>query len=574
MINDYNIMQPFDTTISELPAELINLCEKIAKNVHDVWVDGRSKEGWTYGLERSDIKRTHPYLIPYEELPESEKGIDRNTAVEIVRLIYKLGFKTSVTRSVVQEWEEGEGKIEKIAECINSDEHSIVPIVGMEAFYVQNDNQETLQEYVVREIILRYVSDDMKSKVYTICKRGDIKSVTKLRNALEEYGNEKYKVGGFNHCSLDIYQCIFNVIKDIQNKIDVNPQVKDFLLYGKFPLIITTCYVNVLPKLIMGPNGKGYTSVNYFGYKSGGDLKSSEFISEPTIYNIFGEIKTNSEPMIDEDDFLKYLHCLHDSSRQPSNLKNYLANKQLFILGCDIPDWTFRFMLHSLIEKEGRIPEPEKRRISFRGGAIKPIIEDDLADFLSEIKYIYGNNVSKILEQINTKIARQKVFISYSAQQGTPVWTWIETFRNKLEPSSIVWFFPEQSKGTYGERYWNLIQKGVEQCDIFIPIITERVLSILEATTIGGDGPVKDSDPGFVCEWAMFLESRRNDRQVRCIPYLMEGTIIRLRDIIGNSGKKLSFLRPLFDGAQYISGDPANFDPENIDELGGTLLNI
>lgn len=84
---------PIDTSDVELPQELIDLGEQIAKNVHDVWSLGRINEGWTYGHERNDAEKKHPCLVPYEELPESEKDYDRNTAQETLRLIMKLGFK-------------------------------------------------------------------------------------------------------------------------------------------------------------------------------------------------------------------------------------------------------------------------------------------------------------------------------------------------------------------------------------------------------------------------------------------------------------------------------------------------
>ena len=85
--------QPIDTSDVELPQELKDLGEQIAKNVHDVWSLGRINEGWTYGPERNDAEKKHPCLVPYEELPESEKDYDRNTAQETLRLIMKLGFE-------------------------------------------------------------------------------------------------------------------------------------------------------------------------------------------------------------------------------------------------------------------------------------------------------------------------------------------------------------------------------------------------------------------------------------------------------------------------------------------------
>lgn len=44
---------PIDTSEVLLPEELMELIEKIADNVHDVWAEGRISEGWTYGNEKN-----------------------------------------------------------------------------------------------------------------------------------------------------------------------------------------------------------------------------------------------------------------------------------------------------------------------------------------------------------------------------------------------------------------------------------------------------------------------------------------------------------------------------------------
>lgn len=85
--------QPVDTKDVKLPQELETLVEAMAKNVHEVWAEGRIVQGWTYGEERDDVNKKHPCIVPYEELPESEKEYDRQTAVSTLKLILKLGFK-------------------------------------------------------------------------------------------------------------------------------------------------------------------------------------------------------------------------------------------------------------------------------------------------------------------------------------------------------------------------------------------------------------------------------------------------------------------------------------------------
>ena len=87
--------QPIDTTDVKLPQELEQLVEQMSKNVHEVWAETRISQGWKYGEQRNDELKTHPCLVPYEELPEEEKEYDRNTSIGTLKLIMKLGFKIS-----------------------------------------------------------------------------------------------------------------------------------------------------------------------------------------------------------------------------------------------------------------------------------------------------------------------------------------------------------------------------------------------------------------------------------------------------------------------------------------------
>ena len=87
------IPKPAQTDDIVLLEELNGLVEAMAKNVHDVWAESRISQGWIYGPERNDALKTHPCLVPYEDLPEVEKAYDRDTAVGTLKLICKLGFK-------------------------------------------------------------------------------------------------------------------------------------------------------------------------------------------------------------------------------------------------------------------------------------------------------------------------------------------------------------------------------------------------------------------------------------------------------------------------------------------------
>ena len=86
---------PVDTTNVSLPDGLDSLVEQMSKNSHEIWAESRIRQGWTYGELRNDEFKTHPCLVPFEELPDSEKEYDRKTTIDTLKLIMKLGFKIS-----------------------------------------------------------------------------------------------------------------------------------------------------------------------------------------------------------------------------------------------------------------------------------------------------------------------------------------------------------------------------------------------------------------------------------------------------------------------------------------------
>ena len=87
------IPNPIDTSNIILDEEILKLADLLAKNTHEIWSRNRIEEGWTYGAERNEEKKTTPCLVSYEELPENEKKYDIDTSLETLKLIKKLGYK-------------------------------------------------------------------------------------------------------------------------------------------------------------------------------------------------------------------------------------------------------------------------------------------------------------------------------------------------------------------------------------------------------------------------------------------------------------------------------------------------
>lgn len=81
-----------DLSNIELSTDFHPLREAIAENAHDTWAMERQSEGWTYGPRRDDEKRETPDMVPYEQLPESEKQYDRIMAEDTLKLLIALGY--------------------------------------------------------------------------------------------------------------------------------------------------------------------------------------------------------------------------------------------------------------------------------------------------------------------------------------------------------------------------------------------------------------------------------------------------------------------------------------------------
>lgn len=74
----------------EIPADKL---EELSKREHDRWMADRIRQGWTFGAVRDNASRFHPSLIPWSDLGEEEKQKDRDTVLNIPKLITRAGFR-------------------------------------------------------------------------------------------------------------------------------------------------------------------------------------------------------------------------------------------------------------------------------------------------------------------------------------------------------------------------------------------------------------------------------------------------------------------------------------------------
>ena len=80
--------------VTEIPFEYVEI---LAEKEHESWMAERLSTGWTLSSdpEANAEKKTSPYLVPYNQLPEKIKQLDRNPVQNIPILLDKIGMAIS-----------------------------------------------------------------------------------------------------------------------------------------------------------------------------------------------------------------------------------------------------------------------------------------------------------------------------------------------------------------------------------------------------------------------------------------------------------------------------------------------
>lgn len=421
----------------------------------------------------------------------------------------------------------------------------IVPVIGDEVFFVEDNAERVpIQAYITRQIW----ENNLKGKA--------------------PY-NDSYEHGfrGYNLLAKDIKKlggnflgCLISVVTGCKERIMVDPDVLEFLISGEFPLIITTSIYGVLEKHL-----KNYEVRTYIKEKCdehdislAAESRYEQRIAKPTIYCLFGQLNWYLPSVVTENDFLSYLYSLLDTSSHPVSLKKYLTTRSVFMLGCDLPDWTFRFLLFSLKHERGELKESSGDINSFSGGSLSGNIDSELERFLSDIKYHSCNRVSEFLRDINAKLnpeTKPRLFLScYSQDYETEA---LGVIKERLSERFDVWFCPEQVKGLGGEQYWRKIKGGMETSQLFMPVVTDRLTLKLAKVKALSAEPDPDNEPGIITEWKLAL---KYDCSKNTIPYILTD-FDDLKDYLNDNLKPVRELFLPQSGAQAILKPVSEFDP-------------
>lgn len=345
--------------------------------------------------------------------------------------------------------------------------NTIVPIIGDDTIiYKENENSTEVpfQEFIVGEFQKKYSHIHIDEDVLSSMKGRGYYGLS----LLSQYYNEG---GRF----LDDFM---EIVKNNESHILLREEVYNFLIIFNFPIIITTICFDIIERQLKG-QVEDYKSIWYRLNKDNRALQTR------CVYHILGQAKDGTQWVYDEDLLLTFLLSHNNDVYGASGLTNFLKEneKKLFVLGCNLPNWLFRFLWQptqtsrnsSLKTTQGYWIHKDKPEDSFENFLKKKNFSSDeqVKDILIEATKRLQEVLKYDAEQRSSLIETEEqfdVFISYASEDRQIATCIFE----KLKNMNVKAWFDDRGEGEIksGDPYWQKIKKGIKHSTHFMPIIT------------------------------------------------------------------------------------------------------
>ncbi len=392
--------------------------------------------------------------------------------------------------------------------------NSIVPIIGDDVIAYKGKNTSVVipfQEFILQEFQKKYPHVEVsEADIVSMKERGYYGL-----SLMSQYYEWRF---------LDDFM---DFVNENRSCIKLRDEVLDFLVTFDFPIIITTVCFDIIEQQLRG-KVEDYKSIWYRLNKENGTLPSR------CVYHIFGQAKDGAKWVSDEDLLLTFLLSHNHKEYGATGLTDFLKEneKKLFVLGCNLPNWLFRFIWQptqvgrtgNLKTTQGYWIHKEKPEESFDNFLKKKNFSAD-----EQVKEILVDATKLLQEELQREAEERRllidgeehfeVFISYASEDRQIATAIFEALKN----INVKAWFDDRGKGeiTPGSHYWEKIKNGIKHSDHFMPIITGNWMNKLTSTS-----SLKD-ETNMVRDW--LAECRESDGSTRLkanysIPVIVKGS--------------------------------------------------
>jgi hypothetical protein len=223
-------------------------------------------------------------------------------------------------------------------------------------------------------------------------------------------------------------------------------------------------------------------------------------LPQKAVFHLLGRASASPDYAICDDDLLEFLHAMQDKQRQPKTLFDEMRGNHLLIIGCSFGDWLARFFLRTarnleLSQKRRRweVLVGDKIAHDVRLGQFVASFSPDTrvvpltaAQFVAELGTRWhaahpaapasvpdcAGAAPQLPNNGGNSIPSGAIFVSYASDDLAAASRLTEGLRAAgLE----VWF--DKNALQMGDDWARSIRRGLEQCSLFVPVISAQTLS-------------------------------------------------------------------------------------------------
>ncbi|TRY95484.1 hypothetical protein DNTS_003975, partial [Danionella cerebrum] len=88
---------PVDSSQVEFPPQLEQIRDRLAENLHELWLIDKIEQGWTYGTAKDESKKVHSCLLEFSKLPDQERMENLQSTEHILRTLLAFGVHIGVS---------------------------------------------------------------------------------------------------------------------------------------------------------------------------------------------------------------------------------------------------------------------------------------------------------------------------------------------------------------------------------------------------------------------------------------------------------------------------------------------
>jgi hypothetical protein len=360
----------------------------------------------------------------------------------------------------------------------------VVPIVGIDVLYIDKEGESLdLVSYLVAELEKIYF--ERKRKTFDYDSHNCVLSFEKLNHIHSIVAKNKWP----------FYTYVEAIIRNIEPYIQTE-YLEKLAKIKKFKLFINASPTSQLENAVRTHREIISNTIDVFSlditYSPPQDIKidslinsispakSPKYLKKTIVYNLFGKFQWKNGFTVVDDDMLELIHVISNNRSHLKTLYELLTASSLLFIGCNFPDWLLRFFM--------RMFSPT--RLSSNSGVytvadVMNGTDKNRAIFIknSEIKY-FELDGNEFIDRLFARLERDEpswirnnadvnyIFLSYVTDNRSKV---LDIFQ-KLDENNCDAYL-DIKRIDYGENITDDVRKGIDNCKIFMPVISNETNS-------------------------------------------------------------------------------------------------